>query len=242
MVLSLVIAESAIQLVPAAIQSHPQIKQYARRRQKNPDEVLLDRAFHNVAMKRLARVHYPIPVETMGRPDIVHNTLLQILETPLNWEGQLRVFVHTQDDLVIWVNPLVRLPKNYTRFVGLIEQLFQERQVPRKGEALLRVERLDLPHLIRRLRPTMVFGLSRLGQPLLMRKVAERAGKLSDPAVLIGGFPRGHFSEMTRRITNEVYSVDREPLDAWVVAGRFVYDFEWSLGIAENRVKPQATK
>jgi hypothetical protein len=26
-------------------------------------------------------------------------------------------------------------------------------------------------------------------------------------------------------------------LDAWVVAGRFVYDFEWAIGIAQGRVK-----
>jgi rRNA pseudouridine-1189 N-methylase Emg1 (Nep1/Mra1 family) len=27
-------------------------------------------------------------------------------------------------------------------------------------------------------------------------------------------------------------------LDAWIVAGRFVYDFEWAIGIAEKRLKP----
>jgi len=238
MALTFVIAESALQLVPEEIQAHPQIKQYAKRRQKAPREVLLDRAFHNVAMRRLTRVHYPIAVEKMGRPDIIHNTLLQVLETPLNWEGQLHVFVHTQDDHVIWINPIVRLPKNYARFVGLIEQLYQQKQVPNEHDPLLRIDRADLAQLIRRLRPTKVLGFSTLGIPLLMRNVAESAAKLKKPMVMIGGFPRGHFSEKTRQLMDETYSVDREPLDAWVVAGRFIYDFEWSIGLAEKRIKP----
>lgn len=237
MALTFVIAESALQLVPEEIQAHPQIKQYAKRRQKAPGEVLLDRAFHNVAMRRLTRVHYPIAVEKMGRPDIIHNTLLQVLETPLNWEGQLHVFVHTQDDHVIWINPIVRLPKNYSRFVGLIEQLYQQKQVPNERDPLLRIDRADLPQLIRRLRPTKVLGFSTLGRPLLMRNVAALASRLKEPMALIGGFPRGHFSDKTRRVIDETYAVDRQPLDAWVVAGRFIYDFEWSIGLAENRLK-----
>lgn len=242
MVLTLVIAEAALQLVPEDIRSHPQIEQYAKRRKKRTDEVLLDRTFHDEAMRRLARTHYQIPAEMMGRPDIVHNTLLQVLETPLNWEGQLRVFVHTQDNLVIEINPVVRLPKNYTRFVGLIEQLFQQRQVPDKGESLLRIERMDLTQLKRKIKPTRVLGFSTLGQPLLMRKVADLAGRLKEPMALIGGFPRGHFSDRARPVIEEMYAVDKAPLNAWIVAGRFVYDLEWSMCIAENRLKTAETE
>jgi rRNA small subunit pseudouridine methyltransferase Nep1 len=242
MVLNIVLVESALQLVPREIQSHPQIKQYAERRQKGAEEVLLDRAFHHAAMQKLARRGYPISVERMGRPDIVHNTLLQILETPLNWEGRLRVFVHTQDDHVISVDPKVRLPKNYVRFVGLIEQLFVQRRVPREGEPLLRMERSRLRDLVRKLSPSKVLGFTTLGKPVPMRTIADQVSKLSEPLAFIGAFPRGHFTEETRRSLDEAFSVDRESLDAWVVAGRLVYDFEWSLGVAKNRIKPLAHK
>ncbi len=237
MTLTLALVESALQLVPLEIQAHPQIKEYAKRRQKSPKEVLLDRAFHNAAMQRLARTHYKIPPEKMGRPDIVHNTLLQVLETPLNWEGHLRTFVHTQDDYVVSINPKVRLPKNYVRFVGLIEQLFAQGQVPRTGEPLLRIEKAPLLELVGKVRPTRVLGLSMLGKPMLLREVAQHASELKDPLVLIGGFPRGHFTDNTRKLVNEMSRADRRSLDAWVVAGRFVYDFEWSIGLAQSRVK-----
>ncbi len=236
--MTLALVESALQLVPEEIHRHPQIKQYAKRRQKRADEVLLDRAFHHAAMQRLARTRYSIPVEKMGRPDIVHNTLLQILETPLNWEGYLRVFVHTQDDHVISINPKVRLPKNYVRFVGLIEQLFAQKQVPKKGEPLLRIENMPLQRLVGRLGPTKVLAFSILGKPALIRNVADSASKLKEPLAFIGAFPRGHFTEETRRLAEEIFRVDQQSLDTSIVAGRFVYDFEWSIGLAKDRIKP----
>jgi rRNA small subunit pseudouridine methyltransferase Nep1 len=236
MVLTLALVESALQLVPQQIQTHPQIKLYAERRSKGPTEVLLDRGFHNTAMRRLAKLGYSIPVEKMGRPDIIHNTLLQVLETPLNWEGQLRVLVHTQDDQVITINPKVRLPKNYVRFVGLIEQLFTERKVPEKGEPLLSLKRGNIRELVRMVSPDKVFGFSTLGRPSLLRAVANQISRIKAPLAFVGAFPRGHFGDETRGVVNELFCVDRESLDAWVVAGRFVYDFEWALGLAKDRV------
>jgi len=235
--LNLALVESALQLVPTEIQPHSQIKKYAERRMKKPSEVLLDRTFHHTAMQKLARKRFHLPVEKMGRPDIVHNTLLQILETPLNWENQLRVFVHTQDDHVISVNPKIRLPKNYIRFVGLIEQLFAKRQVPEQGDPLMKIEKGTVQSLITRIRPSRVLGFSVLGTPTLMRTAANDAGNLVDPLVIIGGFPRGHFSDTTTHALNSMLKVDPESLDAWVVTGRFVYDFEWAIGVAQHRIK-----
>ena len=236
LVLTIVIVESALQLVPKEIQSYTQIKQYAKRRQKNPDEVLLDRAFHHSAMQKLARKLGSGQVARMGRPDIVHGTLLQILETPLNWEQQLRVLIHTQDEQVITINPKIRLPKNYVRFVGLMEQLLVQKRVPESGDALMRVERRDLKQILKELGSDYRLGFSILGKPGLMRNVTKKATAFENPSAFIGGFPRGHFTENTRRFLDGIYCVDREPLDAWVVAGRFVYDFEWAIGVAQRRI------
>jgi len=190
-------------------------------------------------MVKLARRGRNLKVERMGRPDIIHNTLLQILETPLNWEQHLRILVHTQDEQVITINPRIRLPKNYVRFVGLMEQLLVQNRVPADGEALMQLERRDLKQVVRGLKSDRVLGLSILGSPMLMRDVAGLASQTESPVVLIGGFPRGHFTEETRRLLDEVYCVDPKPLDAWIVAGRFVYDFEWAIGVAQERIKPK---
>lgn len=236
MTLIMVLADAALQIVPDEIRAHPQIKQYAGRRGKLPEEVLLDRAFHHSAMKHLARTHPRISPEKMGRPDIVHNTLLQILETPLSWEQHLRVLVHTQDEQIITINPKIRIPKNYTRFVGLIEQLFKERIVPQDGEPLLTVERTTVQQIIRRMSPARTIGFSTLGRPELLRNVTNTAVGFKEPMIFIGAFPRGHFSENITQVLDEIYRVDSHSLNAWVVAGRFVYDYEWAIGLAQNRV------
>jgi len=164
---------------------------------------------------------------------------LQVLETPLNWENRLRVFVHTQDDHVISINPRIRIPKNYIRFVGLIEQLFSTGRVPEHGDALMQIEKSSLQRLVDTTSASDVLGFSILGRAKLIRSVAEQVGRLAQPLVLIGGFPRGHFSEPTMRVVSSIFKVDPKPLDAWIVAGRFVYDFEWAIGIAQKRVKPE---
>ena len=237
MSLTLVFVEAALQRVPDEIRSHPQIKRYASKRRKMPGEVLLDRAFHHSAMEQLTRNSRSLLSEKMGRPDIVHNALLQVLETPLNWENGLKVLIHTQDGLLITINPKIRLPKNYTRFVGLIEQLFIEKRVPLVGESLLSIEEMPLGRSIEKLAPSKVVGLSRIGKPELLRNVASATAKVANPMVFIGAFPRGHFTEDTKRLLNEMYCVDNHSLDTWIVAGRFVYDFEWSIGVAEKRLE-----
>ena len=237
MSLTLVFVEAAMQIVPEEIRSHPQIRRYASKRGKSRDEVLLDRAFHHSAMKQLSRTSRRWIPEKMGRPDIVHNALLQVLETPLNWENRLKVRIHTQDGRLISINPNIRLPKNYTRFIGLVEQLFSENRVPLDGEPLISVEEKSLEQFVAELAPSKVVGFTRIGKPELLRNVANSTAKATDPMIFIGAFPRGHFTENTNRLMNETYSVDNHSLDAWIVAGRFVYDFEWAIGIPEKRLK-----
>lgn len=61
------------------------------------------------------------------RPDIVHQALLAILDSPLNKAGRLSaVYVQTQKKVLIQVNPHVRLPRTFKRFCGLMVQLLQK--------------------------------------------------------------------------------------------------------------------
>lgn len=61
------------------------------------------------------------------RPDIVHQALLAILDSPLNKAGKIKaVYVHTARNVLIEVNPQVRLPRTYKRFAGLMIMLLQK--------------------------------------------------------------------------------------------------------------------
>jgi len=111
--LKIILLESALETVPHEIWRHPAVVKNARRRGKKPGETLLDVSLHYHAMKNLK------DREKRGRPDIVHTTLLELLESPLNKEGHLEVYVHTYQGHVIFIDPSTRIPRNYNRFGAL---------------------------------------------------------------------------------------------------------------------------
>ena len=54
------------------------------------------------------------------RPDITHQALMALLDSPLNKAGLLRVFIHTANNVLIEVSPHIRIPRTYKRFAGLM--------------------------------------------------------------------------------------------------------------------------
>jgi rRNA small subunit pseudouridine methyltransferase Nep1 len=171
-----------------------------------------------------------------GRPDITHFVLLEALGSPLNKEGQLRVFVHTINNQVITVNPASRLPRNYNRFIGLMEQLFEQQKVPQEGETLLALEQKTLQQLIKQIRPDHVLAFSTAGKPKTIQEVVSGLEAKTNPAVVIGAFPHGHFSEATLKLVNETVCVDPEMLNAWTVASRVIYEYEQLFMIPKKRL------
>ena len=77
------------------------------------------------------------------RPDITHQCLLTLLDSPLNKAGRLQVFIRTQKGVLIEVNPLTRIPRTFARFSGLMVQLLYKLGVKSAGsnEKLLNVIR-----------------------------------------------------------------------------------------------------
>ncbi|XP_056172721.1 uncharacterized protein LOC130134658 isoform X1 [Syzygium oleosum] len=76
------------------------------------------------------------------RPDIVHQALLSILDSPLNKAGKVRaVYVRTAKGVLFEVKPHVRIPRTYKRFSGIMLQLLQKLSITAAGkrEKLLRV-------------------------------------------------------------------------------------------------------
>jgi rRNA small subunit pseudouridine methyltransferase Nep1 len=214
--LNFVLAESALELVPEEIWRQPAVVSDSRRRGKEAGSILLDRSFHHSAMTRLK------DSEKRGRPDLVHVALLSVTGTPLYLDGKMKLFVHTCGGKVLEVEEKTRIPKHYVRFRGLMEEALG-------GETqggLVRVREIGVKELVRRARADRVFGLSVLGKQGTAEELAERAGAAKNPAVVVGGFPHGHFSKDTAAVLDELVRVDPRPLEAHVVASRVVYEVE----------------
>ena len=216
--LSLVIAESAIELVPKTIQNHSSIISHAKKLEKNPSDILLDNSWHFAAMKGIENEF------KRGRPDIVHLCLLEACTIPLYLENKIKVFLHTLDDKVIFIGDKVRIPKSYHRFAGLIEKLFKEKIVESNGEKLLELKEMNFSELLDHIKPKKVIGFSVEGK---LESYQSTASKLDDDScIVIGGFQKGHFSEFVRKKIDKLFSVDKKSLEAHVVVGRILYEYE----------------
>jgi rRNA small subunit pseudouridine methyltransferase Nep1 len=228
--LILILAEAALERVPKGLWIHPAVRHHSKRQKKPPQQLLLDRSIHHSAMGRLNNN------KKRGRPDITHFALLEALDSPLNKEGLLQIYVHTYNNYVITINPSIRLPKNYNRFVGLMEQLFQLGKVPSKGEPLLTLERKTFQQLLTETKSDYILTFSREGKQKTLQDAVFTFQSMRKPAVIIGGFPHGHFSETTIQLADEIVCVDSEVLEAWTVTSRVIYEYERVLSFTEKRL------
>ena len=215
---SLIIAEAALETVPKSIAKHQAVVKHAARKGKPAEEILLDRSYHHSAMLKLENA------ERRGRPDLVHFALLEATSTPLYRKNLLKVYIHTIANKVIFLGENVRLPKSYFRFEGLIEDLFENGKVSSGSKMLMDLKDMKFQDLVDKLRPSKVIGLSRMGA----RSSAEEVAKMidNDAAIVVGGFPRGHFPNTVWSKINYTYSISELALEAHLVIARILYECE----------------
>jgi len=224
--ITFMIVDAALELVPKEITKHPAIVKSAKRRKKEPSKVLLDISLHYSAMKKLK------DFEKRGRPDIVHYSLLLILDSLLNRNNMLEIYVHTVNHKLIYVNPKTRLPKNYNRFVGLMEQLLDKGCVPPgEKEPLLKVLPISVREMINSRNFSNIFLLEKDGIPISLDTFSEKIVNEKKPLIMIGGFQRGEVSKEIRELVNETYSIYSGTLETWTVVCRILASLEKTLGL-----------
>ena len=214
----MILAESALELVPKELQNHNSVLAYSKKNGKKPSEVILDVSWHFAAMKGIKNEI------KRGRPDLIHFCLLECCTIPLYFEKKIHVYVHTIDDKVIFVGDNVRLPKSYHRFIGLIEKLYSEGKIEQNGKKLLEIKDITFADLVDEIDAKKIIGLSSKGQIRSYDKIAQSIEK--DSCIVVGGFSKGHFSDMILKKIDDLVSVDRNPLEAHVVISRLLYECE----------------
>jgi rRNA small subunit pseudouridine methyltransferase Nep1 len=55
-----------------------------------------------------------------ARPDICHQMLLTLMDSPLNKSGNMQIYIHTTQNVLIEVHPQCRIPRTFPRFAGLM--------------------------------------------------------------------------------------------------------------------------
>jgi len=216
--ISLVLAESALELVPLELQDHPSVLSHAQKLGKNPSEILLDNSWHFAAMKGINNEI------KRGRPDLVHFSILEATTIPLYLQNKIKIYIHTIDDKVIYIGENIRIPKSYHRFEGLIEKLFLEKTIQTDTGVLLEIKEKSFSELVNEIKPSKIIGFSTKGELKSFEKISS---EISDNAcIVIGGFQKGHFSESTKSKISQLFSVDNLSYEAHVVIARILYEYE----------------
>ena len=211
----LILGDSELEVVPHEIQSHPSVVKSAKLRDKKPSRILLDASLHHSAMRK-----YGMEAERRGRPDITHFFLMNSLESILNKEGRLRVYVHTRNNDVLKIKPETRLPKSYSRFVGLMEHVFQNKSVPDRENPLITLEKMSLQSLAKSI-GNKIIVLSEQGRNVHLKnyEIPE------DVTFIIGGFPSGDFLSNIN-FADDIISIYSQSLMAWVAAFEVISEYE----------------
>jgi rRNA small subunit pseudouridine methyltransferase Nep1 len=217
--LYLILADSELELIPKEIWNHKSVQKTARMQQKHPSEMLLDSSLHYQAMTTLSQG------DRRGRPDIVHVFLLVANESILNRENILRIIVHSRHNACITINPKTRIIKNYSRFKGLMEQLFATGVVPTTGEPLMTLKKATLDQILREIDPDTTVLFSTEGQRI---NPSVYLGK-EKTACIIGGFPRGSF--LSAITADHIVSLYPSMLPAWSVAMEVIVAYEYTMNI-----------
>lgn len=112
-----------------------------------------------------------------ARPDITHQCLMTLLDSPLNKAGKLLIYLHSSQNVLIEVHPSLRVPRTFKRFAGLAVELLQRQKIraAQANEVLMKVvsNPVDkyLPPGSRR------FGLSVQGRAVKLREFAAEVEK-----------------------------------------------------------------
>ncbi|RLF34463.1 MAG: 16S rRNA methyltransferase [Thermoplasmata archaeon] len=229
--LTLILAETEIELIPKEIIHHPAVISSAQRRRKKPEKIILDSNYHHNAMKKL------FEGERRGRPDILHIFLLTTLESILNKEGKLHIKIHTRNDEEINISPETRIMRNYDRFIGLIEQLFEKETLPGIEKPLLRLKHnISLRQIIKQIQPDITIAFSTQGKktslPNYFMNLKNKGHR--NIACIIGGFPYGEFHSNIEKIVDDVISIYNTTLSAWTIANEIIVNYENTLLVTQN--------
>jgi len=161
---------------------------------------------------------------TEARPDILHQCLLSLLDSPINKSGHLRVLIESTGGTIIKVNPRLRVPRTFKRFSGLMGQLlhvgviYGAKDDDSEEESLLQA--LQGP-VWKYISPSCyVVGMSQQGRAVKVTDYVQEVQELESLCVVVGAIAAGPDNFADEWIDEKV-SISEYGLTASVACSRF---------------------
>jgi len=239
--LHLLLAETAIEIAPSKYRGHPSVLNNAKK-YGNPGRIL-DMALHHSFMKNLK------DNDKRGRPDILHQFLLTSLTSILNKQNQLRIYIHTYHKEIFEINPIMRPPKDFMRYKGLMYKLLNEKDIttdksashrknlnqndPLDDSTLIRNIRLPLQGFVKKIDPSKILRFTSKGIQYPRDEIFSfmKENPEQNILVIVGGFQSGGYSQEIMGLEAEDISIYPEGLETNTVLNHIIINFERAIGI-----------
>ena len=157
------------------------------------------------------------------RPDILHHCLLSIFESPLNKSNLLQVYIRTKENILIELNPKLKIPKTIKRFCALMGQLLIK----------YRIRALNSSELLLKVIKNPIINHLPLGCPIISTNEKSRIVKLDEfvkslskggsIAFVVGAMSKG---DLNIDYSNDSISISQYPLSAGIVCSKICTAFE----------------
>ena len=171
------------------------------------------------------------------RPDIIHQCLLNLFDSPLNKVGLLQVYIRTNKNILIEINPKTRIPRTFKRFSGLFSQLFLKNEIGIEDnshkEIFLKILNTKLEDIIRDIPKILLSEKGRLVDIDTYCKNLEnniKENKNKNICFIIGTNPKGDIDPMIK-YNDDCISLSSFDLDSNVVCAKICSAFENSWGV-----------
>ncbi len=171
------------------------------------------------------------------RPDICHQELLALIDSPLNKAGCLQVYLRTTKNVLIEIHPSIRIPRTYKRFSGLIVQLLHKMKIKAGGNSTTLMKVIKNPFSQYLPAGTRAYGMSSQGtlyspNSLASALVPPDSGSSSPPVCfVIGAMATGHITIEDNPFIEKMISVSEYPLSGAAAISRILSGIENHWGI-----------
>ena len=196
--------------------ARPAIISDLKRRKRLADRVLLDLAIHQDAFGS----EHSEERENIGRPEIVHHSLLEYLYSPVvsHWKSGLKMIVHTTTNNYFRVPNGWNPPQNYFRFRGLMELLLFKKKLETNA-GLIPLKDGSVHALLQQNKSSVI--LTSHGEKHSFSAFQEkilRYFKSDDTfSLLIGGYQHGGPSEDVKKDIGETIALPGGVHPSWVI-------------------------
>ncbi|KAL2853864.1 Alpha/beta knot methyltransferase [Aspergillus pseudoustus] len=160
-----------------------------------------------------------------ARPDIAHQCLLTLLDSPINKAGKLQIYIHTAKGVLIEVNPAVRIPRTFKRFAGLMVQLLHRLSIrsTNSQEKLLKVIKNPITdHLPPNCRKVT---LSYEAPVVRVKDYIESLGPKESICIFVGAMAKGQ-DDFADTFKDDAISISNYSLSASVACSKFCHAAE----------------